>query len=147
MSGVRESVAGRYRSMAQARECQYCGQVATTIDHWVPRSVAYALKDVGTLTNMIRVPACSECNGLARAVLFRTMGAKRRFIQAKLRRRYARLLTMPAWSESDKSEMEYAMREMIEAAEIQKSVIERRLRYRPDSRDLDIWKSLRLRRA
>ena len=79
-------------------QCVYCGQRASAEDHVIPRSHIAKLLGILTLPKLVTVPACSECNSLVGAKLFKTLGAKRRYIQARLRKKYHRVLKMPNWS-------------------------------------------------
>ncbi|HXI47169.1 MAG TPA: hypothetical protein VNH39_01180 [Steroidobacteraceae bacterium] len=61
----------------------------------------------------VLVPACHQCNCIAGKHTFRSIGAKRRYIQRRLAQKFKRLLAMPDWSESELDELGYALRQSI----------------------------------
>lgn len=66
--------------------CQYCGEMADTIDHVIPYS--YGGRD--ELDNL--VAACRPCNFFVSDMVFDTIEAKRAYIQGKMETaRYQRL--------------------------------------------------------
>ncbi len=75
------------------------------------------------------VPACTECNSLAGAKLFITVGAKRRWLKKRLRARYAKLLEAPAWSEAEIAELGFELRTHVERGQEAKRLTLMRLRW------------------
>src|SRR4051812_16660893 len=95
-----------YKFIDNGGICVYCGVRASTIDHFVPLSVVatlYSCLDV--IQGRVLVPACSDCNSIAGNNMFRTIAAKRRFIQSRLIEKNKRLLNSPRWEDEDVAEL------------------------------------------
>jgi hypothetical protein len=86
--------------------CVYCGQRANSRDHVQARSHVASLLDLVKFHGLTTVPSCMECNALAGAKVFPTLGAKRRYIQRVLRKRYQKVLKMPDWTEQELEKIE-----------------------------------------
>lgn len=120
-----------YRKIDNGRLCVYCGVPATTNDHFVPLSVVDALAPlVGHLTGKVLVPACGECNSIAGAVSFPSIGAKRRFIQRRLAQKNAKLLASPDWSQEELEGVGYGLRTAIVGAQIRRDWLRARIAWR-----------------
>lgn len=100
--------------------CAYCGEYGSEVEHVVPR-----VSKLPTYT----VLACRECNGTAGDRLFASFPEKQSFILAQYKKRYARVLRLPEWTEDEIDEMGYALRKQIEAYQTVKASIERRLEW------------------
>ena len=100
--------------------CAYCGEYGDEVEHVVPRWTG-----LPTYTLL----ACRECNGIAGGKLFKSFEARKGYIQAKLRKRYAKILRMPEWDETELKEMGYAMRVQIRAYEDARRIMERRVSW------------------
>lgn len=112
--------------------CVYCGAPATTEDHFVPLSVAAAMVEVGQFPNgaLVIVPACMECNSLAGAKVFRSIGSKRRYIHERIEVKHWEALAMPEWNEQELAEIGATMREYVLAGLREKEYTLRRLSWR-----------------
>lgn len=111
--------------------CVYCGERATEEDHFVPVSVASAMTGIMWVTSgRVLVPSCTSCNRIAGNKPFKSIGAKRRYIQAQLRRKYRKLLDTPAWLPSELAELDYSLRSAVQAKQLERIVIQRRLEWR-----------------
>jgi hypothetical protein len=87
--------------------CIYCGEHADTEDHVIPRShIAKLLGLIALPKQLITVPACSNCNTIAGAKIFKSIGAKRRYILNRLRTKYRKVLEIPNWSEAELESIE-----------------------------------------
>src|SRR5512139_3808678 len=75
-------LAGHYRRLELGFFCVYCGEDATTRDHFIPVSVAamYAGLALVSPSAKVTLPCCHDCNCRAGAKVFKTVGAKRRYI-------------------------------------------------------------------
>ncbi len=107
--------------------CTYCGALATELDHVHPRAaklIAPHLDVAGLL-----VPVCVECNQIAKARVFDSVEAKREFIHNRLRRKYRRILTSPAWDDKELNELGPYLRQHVEAAEKTRVLVEFRMAY------------------
>jgi len=78
----------------------------------------------------VLIPACNECNHIAGAKLFKSFGAKRKHIQKELRRKYAKLLAAPAWTENELNALGRELQERVRWLLIQKQRIEPRVSWR-----------------
>ena len=110
---------GLYRLIDNGRICVYCGVPASTIDHVVPLSAISALANMilingPPIEGLFLVPSCGECNSIAGSQMFRTIGAKRRYIHWRLSRKYRRFIELPDWSDEELDEMGYSLRKSIE---------------------------------
>lgn len=96
-----------FRRIENDGVCVYCGDRANTLDHFYPLSMAARLYDLGlrATKGKVLLPACVECNSIAGHRLFRTVGAKRRFVQQRLREKYARIIRIPRWDDDDLEEL------------------------------------------
>lgn len=96
-------LAGHYRRLELGHSCVYCGEDATTRDHFLPVSVAAMYAGLAIIDPAVKVtlPCCRDCNSVASAKVFKTVGAKRRYIQARLARKHKRLLAAPIWTDDD----------------------------------------------
>lgn len=104
---------------------------ADTIDHVPPRSARERLKALG-LSNLfpdIEVWACHECNAWLGARALWTIGQRKRLVKAALRRKYARFLRMPVWSDAELGRLGPNLRSSTIAAQIFREMVEERLRY------------------
>lgn len=75
------------------------------------------------------VAACTECNSLAGAKLFITVGAKRRWLKKRLRVRYAKLLASPTWTEEEIEALGYELRTHVQRAQEARRLTMQRLRW------------------
>jgi 5-methylcytosine-specific restriction endonuclease McrA len=117
--------------------CYYCGEIANTVDHVIPKSlldkinsledeeVAQELKSKRKLT----VPACKECNCVLSNSFQRSLQERKTHLKKRLRRRYKKLLEMPNWAEDELKEIGPNLRHYILAGISKKESIERRLRW------------------
>lgn len=92
--------------------CAYCGEPASHVEHVVPWAVHAAWPTMDLPCQL--VPACAECNYIAKAHNFDSPIEKRRFIQERLRRRYASVLRMPDWNDEELSELRPRLRAKVE---------------------------------
>jgi hypothetical protein len=124
----------RFYRHVRSRACIYCGLRATTVDHFVPLSVVQMLASCGeSVTGKFLLPSCGECNQIASDHVFPTVAAKRRFIHAKLRKKYRRVLAMPDWAQDEREELGWSLRTSVDAGMAQKSVLQQRLAWRNTS--------------
>jgi hypothetical protein len=123
-----------YRLVTRQKACVYCGARATCYDHFVPLSVVAMIADcLETITGKVLLPSCGECNGIAGAGVFPTVAAKRRHIQARLRKKHQRLLAMPAWADDELAELDYALQDFVRAGVERREWLLARLAWRNTS--------------
>ena len=123
-------LAGTFERVVNRGCCVYCGDVARTSDHFVPVSVVAMLVSVAKVHGKFLVPACAECNAIAGDRVFRSVGAKRRYIQSRIAAKYRRILDMPHWSEAEIEELGYSLASSVRAGMAQKEWIIARLKWR-----------------
>jgi len=91
--------------------CIYCGDVATTRDHFIPwtyNHVGKRKETVGTgkkIDGKNIVPACLECNSMAGNKVFETIEKKREYIQERIEIKYKKIIRIPDWSENELKEL------------------------------------------
>lgn len=122
--------AAAWRAGYLLRPCHYCGSPADTTDHVPPRHARAQLIAVGLADRFpfFEVDCCRECNGLLGARLW-TIRARRRYIKWTLRRRYARLLLTPDWSDLELVKLGPTLRSAVLAGVIGARIIRARLAY------------------
>lgn len=117
-----------YSILEDNGECVYCGDPADTYDHFLPVSIAVGLREDVAVGRHFMLPACRSCNSTAGAEVFRSIGAKRRYVQERLRIANWKLLAMPDWTEDELGELGPGMRGQVLAAIRRKRWLEGRIR-------------------
>lgn len=85
-----------------AKYCEYCGDPRECWDHVVPVSFINSLpENLLTSYDLIKVPACTECNMIASDHIFQNLPQKRGYIFSRLEAKYYTLLKMPNWTNSE----------------------------------------------
>ena len=117
--------------------CYYCGCMADTVDHVVPRHLLASAGAIGLdLSKVMRirlwtVAACRECNILIGGAVFRTLPERVAYLKTKLRKRYAKWLNLPRWTEREIAELGPSAQADVRAAlRVQESARER-IAWRP----------------
>src|SRR4029077_758589 len=109
--------------------CAYCGEIATTTDHFIPKAFRNAIDDLGIVNNRLLIPACKECNSTAGAQIFNSIKEKREFIHFCYKRKYRNLLESEDWTEKELNELGHTLRSRIKASQQAKKIIKRRLKW------------------
>lgn len=125
-------LAGFYRRLADTRQCSYCGLSADTWDHFIPVSVRSSLIDLGSFapSQAIMIRCCVQCNSLAGSRLFRTIGQKRRYIQARIKHKYRKYLAIPHWTQYEIERLEWNLKTyLLKSLQIQ-AITRRRITFR-----------------
>lgn len=118
--------------------CVYCGMTAETRDHFVPRSWRRSFPNwrEGAWRNVPdTLPCCGQCNSIAGAHPFETIAGKRRYVQDRLREKYARLLASPFHSEEDLAALGPTLRSHVEKRETERIRLLMRLAWPYDLGD------------
>jgi len=119
----------RLESKGNPDPCYYCGLPASTVDHVPPKVMRQRIEELGLKARYEyhEVKACHECNSAlgARAIL--TLPERKRFMKAWLRRRYRRLLRIPAWSDSEIAQLGYTLRTSVLSHILASEVIKARI--------------------
>lgn len=114
--------------------CVYCGMIADTIDHVIPRAYRRMVEEHGGWRSRFpgvpdEVPACGECNTLAGDHVFPTLAQKREYIHSQLERRYKSALGTPHWSKEELAELGPGLRTAVVGSLELAGVIRARLRW------------------
>lgn len=116
--------------------CAYCGIIADSIDHLVPRHLlSRAEESMLDLSKIYRLqkwtlPACRECNSAIGGRIFPSIKERRKCAQDYIRKKYKRILEMPEWTEEELMEMgPIAQRDILMELE-KKRVLKERLAFR-----------------
>ena len=121
------------KCMGKARTdlCFYCGLLATTIDHVIPRSLITRLDPAEAHDARYRwvVPACSECNSLLSDRIFDRLATRRVAAHEAIRRRYAKLLASPDWAPTELEDLGPTLRSHVERCQRLRELIRARLRW------------------
>jgi hypothetical protein len=121
-------------TFVELSRCEYCGEIATTIDHLPPKVVRNRLMALGRFEQYLPffrlIPACHECNvALGARVPFSFKGRKR-YIKYWLKRRYGKYLRLPNWSDDDIAELGFDLKSSVRKALTIKRHAEARLSWR-----------------
>lgn len=122
--------------------CTYCGDIATTVDHVVPR--VYIGRFEPSERRRLRlqtVPACHECNSVLGAQVFRSLTERGEYVRAWIAKRYAPALRMPDWSDAELAGMSADFQREIRARLQYRENVKRRVEWRgSDDPELnDLW--------
>lgn len=77
------------------RECVYCGNNATTFDHFIPKCIVQYVEPrlpKYTCIKNWKVPACRACNCAAGSYFFAAFTTKYSFVRAKITHEVARVI-------------------------------------------------------
>lgn len=110
-------------------QCVYCGQMADSIDHFVPICVMERLVQIDIYLHSPILTSCRECNIIAGGRYFTTFKAKRAYIRRKLVKHNSHLLRVPEWTEEELLEMGPTMQMEIRQAMQMGAVIRFRIQY------------------
>lgn len=98
------------------KQCVYCGDPATTQDHVMPISITARTEfwrpavRAELAGGLWLVPCCNECNVLAGATPFRSILAKRAFVKAAIKKKYAKYSRGVLWEEDELAELGHTLR-------------------------------------
>ena len=110
----------QYRIRIGGRRCVYCGEHATTDEHFPPATYGW---------HGYILPACAECNALAGVVYPTDFVERSLHVKEKLRSRYHRHLRTPEWSDEELDELGYNLRKGVTAWEKQVKILRERLAW------------------
>src|SRR5215471_17155100 len=96
----------RFRKRINGRWCVYCGELATTDEHFPPKTFTH---------HGLILPACSECNVLAGASWATDFEERCRYVKDRLRQKYKRVLDTPDWSKSEVGALGRALKRRVKA--------------------------------
>ena len=121
----------------ESNHCYYCGMPADTTDHAIPQVILRTIDRIAdpdiyrrmVLRRRLTVPCCSQCNSLIGAKYQKSLEERKKYLKARLRRKYKKLLNMPKWTETEINEMGGRMQEYIRESQLLKDDIRKRLRW------------------
>lgn len=116
----KQTIGGAVKWAYDKGVCAYCGEYALEIEHVIPRAIG-----MPTWTVM----SCQECNSLANAFPAACFTDKRDHIRAKLRKKYARVLRMPEWDDSEIEELGPGLRSYVKAHHDARRVVSERISF------------------
>ena len=124
------------RLYPDADPCAYCGVIANSVDHVPPRSQRDRLVALGLALqyDFFEVPACRECNSVLGARPLWTLRERRAYIKRMLKRRYADVLKIPDWTDSELAQMSPMMQTYILNGIEVREFIRQRVQYHELSR-------------
>jgi hypothetical protein len=113
-----------------ASPCYYCGCAADTIDHVPPKSARPIILQLEAKRwDFVEVEACHECNSALGSRYLWTLAERKQFIKNWLKKRYARFLRSPEWSDEDKEELGYSLKDFVQKHEIVAQLAKKRIAW------------------
>lgn len=109
-----------FRIKVEGLDCVYCGERASSMDHYPPKSVSY---------HGLLLPCCLECNSSLGASHPFSFANRCKMAKDNIRRKFKKILNMPVWDSEELDEMSYSMRENIKSCERTKKIVEERLAW------------------
>lgn len=109
--------------------CVYCGGIAGTRDHLIPRPMSGET----ARRNVLTVPSCGECNSLIGSRPIFSITERREYAHAALRKKHAKVLRRIDYSSADIKEFGPGLRPSIVAGIEEKRRLERRLLWPADA--------------
>lgn len=113
--------------------CVYCGGPSDTRDHIIPT----ALTGVARRSSVLTVPACRECNSMIGAALVFSLDGRREIAHLGIRKKYAKFLKCPNYSDDEISEFEGMLKQSVLSAMAGKRDTLNRLAW-PEEEDYDL---------
>lgn len=110
--------------------CSYCGAPADSIDHIPPRHMRMQLREMElTPFTVMEVPSCRECNSALGARPLLTIGHRRSWIKGWLKRRYAKYLRIPNWTEEELATFGPGLRGVVIRNMAKRDLIKQRIQW------------------
>lgn len=104
--------------------------VADSVDHIPPRYLRAQMMGLELAAMREQeVPACRDCHSVLGRRPLLTITDRRAYVKASLRRRYARMLRIPNWTQDQLAELGDDLRRMIERNLLVRDEIRQRLRW------------------
>ncbi len=128
----------RRRRIKGLTPCYYCGLPADAIDHTIPQGLLKIMEllddDVSEallkeLPWLTQVPSCGQCNSVLGSRIFPTMRERKEAVKSYLRKRYARILKTPLWTEEEIDDLGYNLKRMVQNRQNLKQVVAQRIRW------------------
>lgn len=113
--------------------CVYCGVIAGTMDHLLPRTWTGEV----ARRNVLTVPACGECNSAIGDRYAPSITRRRRIAHDYVARKNRRVLNMPAWTPEDVQKLGPTLRSSVEKGIHERKLARARLSW-PEDADYDL---------
>lgn len=122
---------GEHPKVLAETACTYCGLPCDTIDHVPPRVARDWIVEFNLEKRypFIEVAACRECNSALGAKPLWTVGQRKQFIKRYLKRKYAKYLKIPEWSDSEIARLGARMQQYVIQGLAMQEVANERIRY------------------
>ena len=125
--------------------CIYCGVESSTWDHVPPLHFVSRLGHECRDRFWLRLlPACPECNGLLGGILKTHVIERRSHVRRRLERKYARLLRIPDWDDTELNQLSQKLQFDIRSRLRAKAFIRQRINFYAANfylREVPIWVS------
>lgn len=113
--------------------CVYCGVIAGTMDHLLPRTWT----GEAARRNVLTVPACGECNSAIGDRYATSITRRRKIAHAYVACKNRRVLNMPAWPREDVRKLGPTLRSSVEKGIHERKLARARLSW-PEDADYDL---------
>ena len=113
--------------------CVYCGVIADTEDHLLPRTwTGDAVRK-----HVITIPACRQCNSTINDRYLPSITARRNEAHRYIARKYRKVLKIPAWSDTELRKLGKTLRSSVERGLHEQKLARARLAW-PEEPDYDL---------
>ena len=129
MSSADDTLSSALYKAIDVTACIYCGLVADSLDHVIPRAWVSIARRKGRGDLGYRVPACMECNSLLGSKALHTVEERKEFIFKRLQSRYRHTLRVPHWWDTELDELGPRLRQMVEAYQKARRITEYRIKF------------------
>lgn len=112
--------------------CAYCGEMATCLDHVIPRAFqGRPLKRSKTSGHEpgLRVPTCTQCNGILGSRIFNNLVERKAFVHNRLSVKLRKYNASIGWGEDEIESLGRCIQSSIEIAMAKRSIARDRLIY------------------
>jgi hypothetical protein len=113
--------------------CVYCGVLADTKDHLLPRTWT----GEAARRYVLVVPCCRGCNSLLSDRYVPSITERRKLVHESIKSRKRRVLAMPDWTQEQLSELGRTLRSVVDRGMHEKRLVEARLAW-PEDPDYDL---------
>lgn len=110
--------------------CIYCGEPSDTWDHIPPLvTIEGATPEALDGMELVKLPACAECNGVLGDRLFLSIPDRKAHIAEFIKRRYVKYLNMPGWDDDELAELSRELARYVRASHKTAQMAKRRLSF------------------
>lgn len=110
--------------------CVYCGMPGDSIDHIPSKYMRLQLSEVELrAVHTQEVTACRECNSILGCRPILTIVERRQYVKSHLKRKYAKYLRIPEWTDEKLATMSLNLQGMIRRGMKTRNLIRQRLQW------------------